>query len=200
MKCIGTHKDTYGLGCRTEQPKRKLGLGIDCKCFSSFLLSKKGKERLNRAIIKVTKPRKELESLKKETKNRQGLTALIKSVVKVCHEFIRLRDKGKPCISCGTSYKADFDAGHYYSAGKFSNLKFNEYNIHGQCIQCNRYNEGNELNYRLYLPERIGLKKLDELDFLATEYKRLNCFEWNREDLKEKKNYYKQKIKNYKRR
>lgn len=196
-KCNGNGK-AIGYGCGKLTKHRKYGLGKSC-CYASWLYSSEnGKIEMNKALNKVSKPRKELDSLKKETKNRQGLTTLIKSVAKVCHEYIRLRDVNKPCISCGTQYKNDFDAGHFYSAGKFSNLKFNEFNINGQCIQCNRFNEGNEANYRINLPERIGLNALDELDFLAAEYKKQSSFKWDKEDLKEIKSYYKNKIKKLK--
>ena len=195
MKCIGTNKDTYGLGCRAEQEKRKLGLGIDCGCYSSFLLNTpEGQERIKRISVKVTKTRKELEQGFKDKSQRGKIEALKKSVVDICHLYIRLRDEGKPCVSCGIPYKSDFDAGHFYSGGKFSNLKYNENNIHGQCIQCNRMNEGMHEHYRLYIVERIGHSNLDELDRQASQYLKTS-FKWDRQELTKIRNYYKLKIK-----
>lgn len=140
------------------------------------------------------KNNKELAKLEKEKKEYQKLGALLKSVENVCHKYIRLRDKGKPCISCGTPYKSDFDAGHYYSAGTYSNIKFDENNIHGQCIQCNRFNEGNLNEYSINLPKRIGGTKYDVLKAKASMYKKID-FKWNRDALKEVREYYKQKLK-----
>ena len=132
-----------------------------------------------------------------ERKQRNSLESLKKTVTTVCHLYIRLRDENKPCISCGIPYKNDFDAGHFYSAGKFSNLKYNEHNINGQCIQCNRKKEGMHESYRMYLVEKIGHEALDKLDFMAAEYLK-DGFHWNREILTEIKNYYKLKIKELK--
>ena len=158
-------------------------LQVCCSTKCAIAYSKKKKE--------YTK--KELEKGFIERKQRASLESLKKSVANTCHLYIRLRDANKPCISCGIPYKKDFDAGHFYSAGKFSNLKYNEYNINGQCIQCNRMNEGMHESYRLYLVEKIGHEELDELDRLASEYMKTD-FKWNREELLELRNYYKEKI------
>ena len=193
-KCKGTGKAS-GYGCGKLTKFRVYGLGKSC-CYASWLYtSENGKVILNKALNKATEPRKELNKLKKETKERKGLTSLILSTVKICHDYIRKRDEGKPCISCGTPYKSDFDAGHFYPAGKYSNLKFNEFNINGQCIKCNRFNNGNESDYRLNLPLRIGEDNFKKINDLAKEYKKMS-FKWYREDVLKIKKYYKEKLKN----
>lgn len=198
MKCIGTHKDTYGLGCRTEQLKRKLGLGLECGCYSNFLLNTpQGQERIKRITVIVSKPRKDLEAEIKNTKDRRRLTTLLESVKKVCHEYIRLRDEGKPCISCGTQWHKDFHAGHYYKAELFSSLKFNEYNINGQCVQCNLREEGNVNKYSLNLPERIGGVLFSALTSLAEQDKKQD-FKWDRERLNSIRSYYQERLKRIK--
>ena len=142
-KCKGTGKAS-GYGCGKPTKYRKYGLGKMC-CYASWLYSSEnGKIELNKALNKVTKPRKELEALKKETKNRKGLTTLLNSVKTICHQYIRQRDKGKPCISCGTQWSNTFQAGHFYKSELFSTIRFNEFNINGQCEQCNLRKEGNK--------------------------------------------------------
>ena len=74
---------------------------------------------------------------------------LIKIAVRHFHLYIRNRDQGKPCISCGK--KTKLQAGHFYSAGKHPQLRFNEDNVHGQCLSCNYYKSGDLLNYRINL-------------------------------------------------
>ena len=101
--------------------------------------------------------------LRKDKKERDKLPADIEKTKHIVHRYIRERDTGKPCISCGTPYKPDFDAGHFYSANKFTALKFDFDNIHGQCIKCNRYNEGEFEKYSLTLPNRIGQDRYDAL-------------------------------------
>lgn len=95
---------------------------------------------------------------------RKALT--LQKVQKVFNEYIRLRDKDLPCISC-QRYKIE-QAGHFYSAGKYPALRFNESNVHGQCVYCNYHLHGNLIKYRIYLERRLGREKLDLLDSEAT--------------------------------
>ena len=125
------------------------GCGVAC----AILISKRIKEE-NDAKFTV---------LKKEKKERDKLPAEIDKTKHIVHKYIRERDIGKPCISCNTPYKPDFDAGHFYSANKFTALKFDFDNIHGQCIKCNRYNEGEFEKYSLLLPDRIGEDRYNAL-------------------------------------
>ncbi len=135
-----------------------------------------------------------LLQLEKEKKDRKKLTTLLKSVKNTCHEYIRLRDKGKPCISCGTQWHQEFQAGHFYKAETFSTIKFNELNIHGQCVQCNIRKDGNNSEYTVRLPDRIGFKDFEHLNYLASIDKKTN-FKWERENLIEIRKYYRGKIK-----
>jgi hypothetical protein len=74
-----------------------------------------------------------------------------KLVGKVQREYfnpwIRRRDKGKKCISCNVILEGKYDAGHYYPSTHFS-LRFDEANVHGQCVKCNQYLHGNLRNWR----------------------------------------------------
>lgn len=71
--------------------------------------------------------------------------------------YIRLRDSGDPCISCGvTDQHIKYDAGHFVAAGSCSSLRFNEWNAHRQCVRCNRYLSGNLREYRPRLAEKVG--------------------------------------------
>jgi len=135
-----------------------------------------------------------IDKLIKEKKDRNKLSTYLENTKTIVHKYIRLRDKGKPCISCGAPYKSDFDAGHFYPAGKFTALKFNLNNIHGQCIQCNRYNEGNFEMYSLSLPNRIGDKEYQKLVKMA-EKSIKDVKKWSREELKHIQNEAKRKIK-----
>jgi hypothetical protein len=192
-KCKGIGKAKETIGCGKMTMFRKYGLCSSC--YGSFLTTTvTGKSILSKAITTAKKPRKDYNDMVRTTKENKSLESLKNTVVNLCHKYIRLRDSGKPCASCLTSYKDDFDAGHYYSAGKYSNIKFNEHNIHGQCIQCNRYKEGNLESYRLNIPNIIGLEKLKELDTLASNYKK-ESFKWDRQELINIGNYYKKLIK-----
>lgn len=89
------------------------------------------------------------------------LPKLAKKAQIAFNKFIRNRDANKGCISCGGEVS---QAGHYYSQGHYSALRFNEVNTNGQCTFCNCFLHGNLINYRKGLVKRYGLKKVDELE------------------------------------
>ena len=70
-------------------------------------------------------------------------------------------------------------AGHKYSAGQHPITRFDEDNVHGQCIHCNTYLHGNLEDYRKNLINKIGIEKVEELDFKVSFAKR-NGFKWDR--------------------
>lgn len=88
------------------------------------------------------------------------------AAVKWFNRFIRLRDAGKPCCSCGTTNPGiKYDAGHYIPAGSCSALRFDERNCHIQCsVQCNQHKSGNRVNYRLFLIREYGQEEVDRLE------------------------------------
>lgn len=88
------------------------------------------------------------------------------------NRYIRIRDEGKPCVSCGNPLigKSNYltgsaiDASHYRSRGAASHLKFNTFNVHSACTRCNRQLSGNAVEYRIRLIERIGLERVERLE------------------------------------
>lgn len=108
---------------------------------------------------------------------------------KVFNAFIRKRDEGKGCISC-KSLKIEH-ASHFYPAGKFTALRFNEDNVHGSCMRCNYFMHGNLNSYRLNLVHRIGKDRLELLDGLANR----SVHKWNILELQTIEEEYKLKIK-----
>jgi len=111
---------------------------------------------------------------------------------KIFQKFIRLRDAGKPCISCGATVQ-NGHASHYFSAGQFSGLIFDEQNVHLSCVQCNTFLHGNLLSYRLGLINRIGESALNELELRSINKRN---YKYSKEELVEITNYYKAKLKN----
>jgi len=191
--CKGTNKAKNFKGCNELRYPHRYGL---CKtCFGEWLYSTgEGEKILNKALNKAQAPRKSLEKAIETYKQEKGLASLLTNVKNTCHTFIKLRDKGKPCISCQTPFKENFQAGHYYKSELFSTLKFHEDNIHGQCEQCNLRLEGNLNNYELNLPERIGEVKFKELNRLAGMDKKID-HKWDRELLKAIRKIYQVKTK-----
>lgn len=86
----------------------------------------------------------------------------------VFNKWIRKRDEGKPCISCGT-LSGKRDAGHFYSVGNYPSVRFDEENVHSQCVHCNQFRGGNIHHYRISLAIRLGKEKFEALDKRAHE-------------------------------
>lgn len=84
----------------------------------------------------------------------------------------------------------NFQAGHYFKSELFSTIRFHEWNINGQCEQCNMRKDGNVNNYALRLPDRIGQENFNELTRLASLEKKTD-HKWDREWIREKNDYYK---------
>jgi hypothetical protein len=105
------------------------------------------------------------------------LSQLKATAVRHFHKFIRERDKGKPCVSCGKF--TTLQAGHFYSAGNFPETRFDEDNVHGQCKKCNYFLSGNLLPYKTELISRIGQDRFQIIENKITMSKRTR-FKWDR--------------------
>ena len=129
---------------------------------------------------------------KKKTKLKKDLMTAsdwLKIAQQTFNAFIRKRDQGFNCISCGQKPKK-VNAGHYFSAGGHSNVRFNEDNVHLQCEKCNQFLSGNLLNYQIGIEKRIGGERLLQLHELAHVTKK-----WTIEELQEINTTYKEKLK-----
>lgn len=138
---------------------------------------------------------------KEDNAKRSGMktiSQLKKEAQKAFNKYIRMRDYGKPCISCGSypdyKYGGNMDAGHYRSVGSAPHLRFNTINCHAQCKKCNRYLSGNITEYRHGLRAKIGDDVLNWLEnytqsvkFSAAYLRRLKKLFNKRARLKEKK-------------
>ena len=82
----------------------------------------------------------------------------------VFNRFIRLRDAGKPCISCQKPMLKKINAGHYLTVGAHPELRFNEHNNNAQCEHCNSFLSGNIARYRINLIAKIGREAVEALE------------------------------------
>ena len=112
---------------------------------------------------------KKSDKVRKEALKSAG--DYIKEAQTAVNKYVRVRDKNKPCISCGNNRDDKiglsghrYDAGHYRSRGSAGHLRFNLYNIHKQCVRCNRELSGNVVEYRIGLINKIGVSKVDLLE------------------------------------
>jgi len=128
--------------------------------------------------------KKKVDGWIKQDKDQKKLQSYLNYTKTVVHKMVRLRDKNLPCISCGCLWNDKFQAGHYHKAELFTSLKFDFYNINGQCQKCNLHLEGNLDQYKLRLPSRIGIDNFDKLNKRA-ELDRKFIKKWTRTELQE---------------
>jgi len=105
------------------------------------------------------------------------------------NKFIRDRDQGLPCISCG-EYKV-LQAGHFFAICGYKSLRLDEKNVHGECEYCNCRDQSHLIGYSDNIESRIGLDELLLLKERAAEYKR-GGFKWNRAEIIELTTYYRE--------
>lgn len=191
-KCKGINKAISFKGCGKyiNVAFRKYGLCLSC--YAEFLTeTETGKLILNKAMLKVQKPRLEMQKAIELDKDAKLLKASKINTKTQVHAYIRERDKGKNCISCGVEWNNTFQAGHFYKSETFETLKYDLHNINGQCFRCNNFLDGNFDNYSLNLANRIGQENYDNLVKLAEKDKHYQKV-WNIENLKEVRNLLKQ--------
>jgi len=118
--------------------------------------------------VKEKKAKKEWTKEKKKRKDALKTNSdHVRELQIIFNKFIRTRDKEKGCISCSKPLNTKFDAGHYYSTGSYPELRFNEDNVHGQCVHCNQHKRGNLIAYTDSLPNRIGNDRFLKLKSLS---------------------------------
>lgn len=173
MGSIKPYKETSCADCRDmEDPDDSIKITVSGRCllgphfhhqkYQAAAYKEKQALKQKRVIkSKATNPRQ--TDLSKRT-----LSSLLDLAQETFNRFIRLRDsKGDHfiCISCNRFKSLDqMNAGHYYSQGNHSYLRFNEHNVHGQCIKCNCHMHGHLLGYQKGLLKKIGPEQFQILD------------------------------------
>lgn len=149
--------------CRTEFAPAK---PMQSVCSPACALSLTSTKRAKRERAAIAADRKATKAKLEKLKTRSDW---IKEAQVEFNRYVRLRDAGKGCISCGADCSAASvggvgDAGHFRSRGSAPHLRFDERNCHLQCKRCNRYLSGNVADYRVGLIERIGLDAVRALE------------------------------------
>ena len=113
-------------------------------------------------------------------------SALHKTAKKYFHKFIRLRDTDDNgngfCISSGRYVRfgtKDCQAGHFYPAGTFKALEFDENNVHVQELSDNYFRHANLNEYRPKLIKKIGQHEFNKL-VMKAEISKRNMFKEDR--------------------
>lgn len=143
--------------CRTPfAPARPFITWCSDDCGAVLGLEKVAKKKAKEA-------RAERAEIKKKLLEHKPLAYWEKIAERLCNEYIRSRDPDI-CISCGVTQSSAFQAGHYISVGANKTLRYNEFNIHKQCIKCNLFEGSNAIQYRINLVKKIGIEKVEWLE------------------------------------
>ena len=126
------------------------------KCAIEYSKNKQKAER--------SKDKSKLEKARKDLNEAKSYQRVLQDARKYFQQYIRLRDKDKPCCACGTTTTRLWDASHYLKAEVYSGLIFNEDNVHKCCRKCNRYLGGNDIEYRIGLVNRYGEDFVKDLE------------------------------------
>lgn len=118
------------------------------------------------------------------TKGKWGSTqSAVRKLDAVFSQYIRLRDSkvygGRyfRCISCGRMLPFEKgDCGHYISRRNMT-LRFSEDNCHMQCSHCNRFQDGNIIDYRSGLVRKIGEQRVKILEAQRHQSKKWSAWE-----------------------
>ena len=116
---------------------------------------------------KATKDaREQRERDRERLKQLKTRSEWLREAQTVFNKYIRLRDAGLPCISCGApdDGSRQMHAGHYKTVGAHPALRFDESNCHLQCSRCNNFLSGNLLPYRVALIAKVGQAEVDRLE------------------------------------
>ena len=137
------------------------------KCRGIYLQSPDGIKEVAKTLSKIRAERKRTNKAK-----AKGLQHWLKVTQVVFNRYIRERDKGLGCISCGkhahmmggSGLGGVFDAGHYKSVGSSPELRFETKNVNGQCRDCNGFKGGMPKEYAKGIVARYGQDRLEWLE------------------------------------
>lgn len=143
--------------CKTKfTPDRVAQICCCVECATGYAEKQAEKRAMLQAKQERAETRKKLEALR-------SLGYYAAKAQKAYNAFVRQRDKGKGCISCGT-HSGKMNAGHYISVGRSKALRFHPDNVHMQCERCNTSLSGNLIEYRKALIRLIGDDRVEWLE------------------------------------
>lgn len=147
--------------CRVMFTPARAGQAVcgEIDCAIAHGQSEKGRAIAGKALAEVG--RREIKVRKEALKSRSDH---MKDTQQAFNAWVRERDVGLPCVSCGRHHNGQWQAGHFKSVGGHPALRFEPLNVWRQCAPCNTHKSGDLLNYRVELVNRIGIEKVEWLE------------------------------------
>ncbi|WP_025856076.1 recombination protein NinG [Pseudomonas sp. CHM02] len=145
--------------CRASFVPSRMGQAV-CSPACAMIDAPRHEPKARKALANIE--RKDIKVRKEKLKSRADH---LKDTQQAFNAWIRARDAGRPCISCGTTADVQYCAGHYRTTGSCPELRFEPLNVHLQCNKnCNLSKSGNILGYRPRLLEKIGAEAVEWLE------------------------------------
>ncbi|MCH5508837.1 recombination protein NinG [Pseudomonas syringae] len=144
--------------CGIQFVPAQLGQKV-CGWACGLAIAPANQDRARKAIAQ--RELSELQARKEKLKSRSDH---MKDTQQAFNEWVRHRDVGEPCVSCGRHHNGQWHAGHYRSVGGHPALRFEPLNVWRQCAPCNTHKSGDLVNYRAELVRRIGIVNVEWLE------------------------------------
>lgn len=151
-------KKCQNPACAESFIPQRLGQKV-CSPACALAIAPQNQQRARKAIDQLE--RREIKARKEKLKSR---AEHLKDAQAAVNEYVRLRDKDHPCISCGRHHQGQYHAGHYRTTAAHPELRFELLNIHKQCAPCNNHKSGDIVNYRINLVAKIGAEAVEWLE------------------------------------
>ncbi|CAM3214518.1 recombination protein NinG [Pseudomonas fluorescens] len=145
--------------CGEKFVAQRLGQAV-CSPKCGLAIKDVNADKARKALADVG--RKELRAAKERVKRKADHMHDCQTAF---NAWVRARDAGKPCISCGTTANVQYAAGHYRTVASCPELRFEPLNVHLQCNRnCNMGKSGSIVEYRIELVKRIGAELVEWLE------------------------------------
>jgi len=147
--CCHAHAIEFSMEASRKRTERLLAKAVRAQAEEAKNAAKRDRERTAKRKKELNRPH-HLDQLQK----------LVNQWV------VHVRDKDKPCCTCGTANpNIKYDAGHYRSRGACPEARFILTNIHRQCsVRCNVHGSGMRSEYIDFIRAEYGQEHLDWLD------------------------------------
>ena len=153
-------------GCKAELPSA-------ARC--EDIIEKKGYASIE-CLAAHTKAKREAKEAKKKEAEFKEMKARVKDtketigvlkgrLQKITNKLAKIVNHREDCISCGRKLagQEQVDGGHFIAVGQCDAMRFNIMGIHPQCVSCNDFRAGNQLEYERRLREIKGDSYVDYL-------------------------------------
>lgn len=145
--------------CRAEfQPERSFQSWCSSDCAIVIARAKQARASDRKAKAE----RAEHRAAKEKVKRRSDW---LREAQVIVNRYVRLRDAHLGCVSCdkGAEWDGQWHASHLRSVGSASAIRYNLWNIHKSCSQCNLWLSANLSEYLPRVRAKIGDDKVDWL-------------------------------------